>query len=1042
MPHAESGDGANLLRVYLLGGFRIERGSETIRCSTRKVESLFAYLILHPEPHAREKLAALFWGDATDEQARHSLRTALAAIRKELGDDIVIADRETAEINPDLQFWADVREFEQLRNLDGNLSAWPSLISLYSGDLLPNFYDDWILPERERLRAICMDVLLRMTQHHREKGEYDRAIEFARQGLTHDPANEKAFQHIIFCLAAMGNRIGALQSFNECAKTLREQLGVEPSPETIALRNQIEQAMTGTSSREAAMTNLPNPLTSFVGREKEIAEIKRLLTETRLLTLTGVGGCGKTRLAIQVARDALPDFKSGIWWTELAALSDPALVPQTVAQVLGAHDSGERSFTELLIVIIRDKSMLIVLDNCEHLIAACAELAEKLLLACPNLKIIATSREGLNVTGETAWRVPSLAIPEVVDLPTTDELMRYDAIQLFVQRASAVEPNWKFATGGIAPSVVQICARLDGIPLAIELAAARVKGLGVEQIATRLDDRFRLLTGGSRTALPRQRTLQAAIDWSYRLLSESERTLLRRLSVFAGGWTLEASEAVCGNQSSVNVNQTNRMAENTLLTMDVVNLLTQLVDKSLVVTEIRGTKTRYRLYETIRQFAQEKLDDEEEGEVIRDRHLDYFLNFAQEAELKLHGPNQFVWLDLLDLDHDNLRAALEWSHGKGRTEKGLKLVAALTWFWDMRGFWNERRERAESLLKQPEAAPKNLIRANALFAAVNTTGWQPSGDHSILYLQEIVAIAREQGLAGRRTLALGLCFLGGSVFGKDPYHAESMVDEGLEIAQSLGDSWVLGILLCVRGLLFMGKKDHLSARKMYNECLAQFKSLGDQHWIAMASFYLSNVDFREGEYALARQEVEQILSFSRQTHSLSQIRYATNLLGEIARAEGNYEIARKYYAEALELARQDGREFAIAATSGNAGYVALYDGDLDHARALFDESLALGQKLDDKMTIAFALLGFAGLATAENQPHLAIRLLAVADTRFSTDGDKRTVNPADVAEFKRQYSMALEQLDDATFEAAWEEGRRMTMEQAVEHALGNVKSIS
>lgn len=1038
MSRASISNHANVLRVYLLGGFRVERGKETIRFATRKVESLFAYLILHPEPHVREKLAALLWGDSTDEQARHSLRTALAAIRKELGDDTLIADRESVKINSGFEIWVDAIQLSTL-NSQSSIGNQRSATALYSGDLLANFYDDWIIAERERLRAIYLDALLRIAQHHREKGEYDRAIEFARQALVHDPANEKAFQHIIFCLAATGNRIGALKVFDECAKTLLSQLGVEPSPATITLRDQIEQSMNGSSSSEAEMTNLPNPLTSFVGRESELAEIKRLFAETRLLTLTGVGGCGKTRLAIRIAREMLDSFKSGIWWVELAALSDPSFVPQTVAQVLGAHDSGERSFTELLKVIIRDKSMLIVLDNCEHLIAACAELAEKLLLACPNLKIVATSREGLNVTGETSWRVPSLALPNIANLPPVDELKRYDAVQLFAQRASAVESNWKL--DGNAASVARICTRLDGIPLAIELAAARVKGLSVEQIAARLDDRFRLLAGGSRTAIPRQRTLQAAIDWSYKLLSENERTLLRRLSVFAGGWTLEAVEIVLGSQSSVASSQTNLSTDDQLLQFDVLNLLAQLVDKSLVVTEIRGTNTRYRLYETIRQFVQEKLDDAGESELIRDCHLDYFLKVAQEAEPKLHGPDQFLWLDLLDLDHDNLRAALEWSHGEGRIEKGLKLVAALTWFWDMRGFWNERRERAENLLKQPEAAPKNLIRANALFAAVNTTGWQPGGDHSILYLQEIVAIAREQGLAGRRTLALGLCFLGGSVFGKDPHNAESMVEEGLTIAQSLGDSWVIGILLCVRGLLYMGRKEHSSARKMYNESLAQFKSLGDQHWIAMASFYLSNLDFRGGEYALARQEIEQILRFSRRTHSLSQIRYATNLLGEIARAEGNYELAKKYYAEALELARQDGREFAVAATSANSGYVALYMGDLDHARALFVESLALGQKLDDEMTIVFALLGFAGLAVAEKQTHLAIRLLAIADTNFSTDGDKRTLNPADAAEFKRHYAIAREQSDEAAFDAAWEEGRRMTVEQAVECALGNVKSI-
>lgn len=1039
MPRTLVGDGADLIQVYLLGGFRVEREKKTIRFATRKVESLFAYLVLHPEPHAREKLAAQFWGDSTDEQSRHSLRTALATLRKELCDDILLADRESIQINPDVQLQVDVREFEQLRTL-GDLSALPTLLSFYAGDLLANFYDDWILPERERLRALYIESLLRIAQHHRERGEYKQTIDFARQILTHDPANEKAFQHMLFCMAANGSRIGALQVFEECSKVLHEQLGVEPSPETIALRDQIEHAMTGVSSREATMTNLPNPLTSFVGRYKEIQEIERLFSSTRLLTLTGVGGCGKTRLAIQVARDGLADFKSGVWWAELAPLSDPALVPQSVAQALGSQESGERTFTEILTAVIRDKSMLIVLDNCEHLIAACAELTEKLLLTCPNLKIIATSREALNVTGETAWRVPSLALPDMRHLPAIEELTRYDAIQLFVQRASAIEPNWKFATAGSASAIAQICSRLDGIPLAIELAAARTRGLHVEQIAARLDDRFRLLTGSSRTSIPRQRTLQAAIDWSYKLLSENERKLLSRLSVFAGGWTLQAAEQICSDPLPVN-RETPPTTDDRLLATDAMDLLGQLVDKSLVVMENKEGETRYRLYETIRQFAQEKLDDLGEGEAIRDRHLDYFLTFAQGVEPKLHGSNQFVWLELLELDHDNFRQALEWSRAEGRIEKGLMLVAALTWFWDMRGSWNERRERAESLLNEPEAAQRNLIRANALFAAVNTTGWHPSDNKSIRYLQEIVAIGRERGVEGRRALALGLCFLGASDFGTDPNTAEAMVEEGLEIVRSLGDSWVLGILLYVRGFLFMGKKEHKSARKMYNESLTQFRSLGDQYWIRMVSLYLSNLDFKEGEYALARQEIGRTLPLARQSSSFSQVRYATNMLGEIARAEGKYEIAEKLYTEALELARHEGHVFAIAVTSCNAGYVALANGDLHKARTLFAESLALGQKLEDKQTIAFALLGFAGLAAAEKQAQPAIRLLAVADKVLSTDGDKRAVNPADEAELKRHYAIAHEQLDEPTLKAGWEEGRKMTLEEGIEYALKNANPI-
>ena len=344
---------AGPLRAYLLGSFRVQRGLQTIRFPTRKVESLFAYLALYPEQHTREKLAALLWGDSTDEQARHSLRTALTAIRKELGDEALLTDRETVQLNPDFPIWVDVREFQQMANGAGRIAdsvgeplamnPCQSAIGQYRGDLLPDFYDDWIQPERERLRTFHFAALLRLAQDARSSSQYIHAIEFAQKVLASDAANEKAYQHIIFCSAALGDRIGALKYYDECEKILRGELGVAPSKETIVLRDQIETALTGGKAREALFTNVPVPLTSFVGREIELAELRKLVGHTRLLTLTGAGGCGKTRLAIQLATELANAnrFKHGVWWVELAALTDPAFVPQTVASVFALHESAQ-----------------------------------------------------------------------------------------------------------------------------------------------------------------------------------------------------------------------------------------------------------------------------------------------------------------------------------------------------------------------------------------------------------------------------------------------------------------------------------------------------------------------------------------------------------------------------------------------------------------------------------------------------------------------------------------------------------------------------
>ncbi len=1043
-----------MLRLYLLGSFRLERGSRTIRLATHKVESLLAYLALFPGQHPREKLAALLWGDSTDEQARHSLRTALAAIRKALGEEILFADRETVQLNPDMPMWVDARAIAdfspstgsgykfQIADLEkSEIINLKSAIDLYQGDLLPDFYDDWILRERERLRAIYVDALLRIAQDQRAKSEYAQAIETAQKVLAADRASEKAYQHLMFCFAAQGDRIAALKQYDDCKRILRDELNVEPSSETTALRDQIMQELTGAPSREAALTNLPNPLTSFVGREQEQRELKDLFEKTRLLTLTGVGGSGKTRLAIQIARDALPNFKHGVWWVELAALSDPALVPQGVARVLGVQESREHSLSEMLTLFIRDKPMLIALDNCEHLIAACAELAEKLLLACPNLKIIATSREGLNVIGETAWRVPSLAVPDIAHLPSVDGLTRFDAIQLFVQRASAVEPNWKL--DGNARAIAQICTRLDGIPLAIELAAARVKTLSPQQIAERLDDRFRLLTGGSRTALPRQRTLQAATDWSYKLLSESERALLRRLSVFAGGWTLEAAEFVCADDVGVGLAPTpaGQPRGLPLQQNDILDLISQLVDKSLIVTENKGTETRYRLLETIRQYAQEKLTDAGEDEAIRNRHLDFFLKFAQEAEKKLHGPEELGTLGRLDLELDNLRAALQWSLGEGRVEKGLKLVGALLWFWEMRGYLREGRDQADKLLLQPSAVAKNLIRANGLLVAgVLTTGWNLTEvSASRQYLEELCLIAREYGEPGKRFLALGLGYLSGETFGDNPDLAESMHDEGIAIARSLGDQWLVARMLRLNAWTLRGRRKYSASRKSSEESLMICESIGDRRGAAESSLSLGRALFAEHDYEAARQQFEQSLLHSREVRDRLNLAFALNLLGEIERVDNNYEMAKKYYLESLEIRREIGSR--ALAVLGNLGFVYLHENEIHTARSLFLESLTQTLEIKSQSLTYGTLLGFAAVMTVEKNARRAVPLYAVFQT-FIKSHDVRTLNPIDELEYERYLALAREQLDEVAFNAAWEEGKKMTIEQAVEYALEEVKSIS
>ncbi|MBI5714097.1 MAG: tetratricopeptide repeat protein [Chloroflexi bacterium] len=976
----------NLIRLYLLDSFRIERDSKTIHLPTRKVESLLAYLALFPGQHSCEQLAALLWGDSTDEQARHSLRTALAAISKAL-DDALIADRESVQLNPDMNFWIDVKEIEGLEIRDS--SNLQSLISNYH-DLLPNFYDEWIVRERERLRAIYLDALLQLAQHNRSSSDYARAIETAQRVLAADRANEKAHQHLMFCFAVQGDRIAALKQYDEYTKILREDLNTPPSSETTALRDQIMQELTGAPSREAAMTNLPNPLTSFIGREKEIRTLKELLATTRLLTLSGAGGCGKTRLAIEIASrcargDDSPNrlYKNGVWWVDLSTLSEPSLVPQSVANVFDLQETPDTPLLKLLANFLREKELLLVLDNCEHLIDASARLAETLLNALPKLQILATSREALNVTGETVWHVPSLAVPNAEHLPPLNQLTQYDAIKLFVQCAAAIAPNWKL--DGNARAVTQICARLDGVPLAIELAAARLKTLSAEQIAERLNDRFHLLTSGSRTALPRQQTLRAAIDWSFDLLSEPERVLLSRLSVFAGGWTFDAAECVWAD--SVPASKGRMKGD------DILDLLSHLIDKSLILAEEHDSVTRYRMLETIRQYANEKLLESGESERVRDRHLEYFLKLVEETELKLRGATHLTWLNHLETEHDNLRAALDWSQESERgAEWGLQLAATLSRFWDLRGYLREGRERISS------------------------------------------ALAHSQHLG--RTVARGKAFCGGAELAyrqSDYLVARPLANEALAIYRELSDKQGIADTLSVLGYIGEEEGDYDTPAGLYKETLALNRELENEHGIATALQNLGWVALRLGQNALANSQFEEALAINRRLEDKRKTTFTLSGLAEVAARQGKLEVASRLIEECLALRREIGHKWGIGGSLGMWAWIAMHQRDWDTALIRLRESIGVRKEIGDKGGIAWCLERLAEVAMENNALARAVQIFGAASALRGSMGS--VIDPVDQPEHDLRIATLHKKLNEENYSAVWNAGRTMTMEQAIEYAL-------
>jgi predicted ATPase/class 3 adenylate cyclase len=601
----------------------------------------------------------------------------------------------------------------------------------------------------------------------------------------------------------------------------------------------------------APATNLPVQPTSFIGRAREQAEVRLLLGAAPLVTLTGTGGAGKTRLALEVAAGLVAAHADGVWLVEFAALADPALVPQAVAQALGLREEPGRPLLATLTAHLQPKALLLVLDNCEHLIGACAELATALLRACPQLRLLATSRAALEVPGETLYRVPSLAAPDPDQLPPPEQLPAYEAVQLFVARARARRSDFAL-TARNAPAVAAVCARLDGMPLALELAAARVSVLPVEGIAARLDDRFRLLTGGPRTALPRQQTLRATLDWSYDLLSESERWLLERLSVFAGGWTLDAAEAVGVGVGS----------EGSLRVPEVLDLLGGLVNKSLVQAAEADGELRYGLLETVRQYGQERLAATDETEGVRDRHLGYYLALAEEAEPALKGATQGAWLGRLEAEHDNLRAALSWARAAGEAELGLRLAGALWRFWGYRGYFGEGRSWLEAALAEGGPAP-TAARAKALNGAGNFAFYQDDYGRAAALYEEGLALQR--ALGDTRGIAGSLGNLANVAFRHGDYgRVAGLYEESLALFREAGDRWGIAHTLDNLGTVARQQGNFERAVALHMEGLVLKRVLGDTRGIAASLFNLGHAAYTQSDYPRAAALYAESLALKRE----------------------------------------------------------------------------------------------------------------------------------------------------------------------------------
>ena len=802
-------------------------------------------------------------------------------------------------------------------------------------------------------------------------------------------------------LAEGGDRAAVTQVYQDLRRLLRQDLNTDPSPEIKGLYRRLTQQEARPPAASPAVAppapsrrHLPIPLSDLIGRVAEIEEVTGWLRHGRLVTLLGAGGVGKTRLAIGAAEAALPQFAAGVWFVDLSPLNAPSLVPEAVAKALGIGEEAGHTPHERLAEALSSASLLLVLDNCEHVLDACASLASHLLSACPQLRVLTTSRQALGVPGEQVYAVPSLRLPPQEQIgPQADPayaeknvltLLEYESVRLFVERATQTSPAFRLNRRN-AEAVVEICHHLDGIPLALELAAARVRSLSPQEIGARLEDRFRLLVTGNRAAAPRHQTLRAAIDWSYGLLSPLERSLLHRLSVFAGGWRLESAEAVCA--------EVTEEGGESIEGWQVFDLLTGLTEKSLVSAEATGDgtdeATRYRLQETVRQYARERLRECGEERAVRGRHRDEFLRLAERAKPEMQGSGLGHWLGRLEAEHDNFRAALDWClEDPNGAQPGLLLAADLFFLWWIRGYFAEGQRRYRAALERPGAQARTAARAKAL--------------------------SRAGGLV--------------SVHG-DAASARPLFEEGLAIARELGDRKAEANLLCNLGDIST-ESDPPAARAALEQSLAIHREIGNLSGIAHSSLLLGNVALRQDRPEEAQALYAESLSLNRALGNPQKTGHALWCLARCAIGRGDYAQARALLEECVALFRELQDPWGLSAALALAGEAALQEGEYAQARPMLAEHLRLVTQMGMRRSAPWVLRCFGRLAAGREEWARTARVFGAADTFQEVE---TSLSPAEASAL----AAARAALGEASFAAAWASGKSFSLEQAAEDAMGD-----
>lgn len=924
------------LEITMLGQFSVLiDGTPIGRLRSETCRSLLALLLLrHDREVRRSWLAETLWPDSEREKALANLRLNLHDLRRALGVASVYIEAPSAHT---LRFNCaganlDLARFD--RGLNGGERARAAAVECYQGPLLEDFQEDWAIGEREARRQQYLRLLEETAQNALDKQELSEAIRYLRLTMAADPRREPAARSLMRALVQHGDHAAALTVYHNLLSVV-----ARPFQETIQLYEQIRGMRPKLPPPPPQPPNgsIPSPITSLIGRSQMIAEVKELLQGCRALTLTGPGGVGKTRLAIATADSARHSYSDYAWFVDLSAISKPGLVAYTVLKLLEIKPAGRTgSDMETLISGIGARSLLLVLDNCEHLIDAVAELTLAVLTRCPNVRVLATSREPLGV-GEQVYPIGPLATPPVDVWPIESrvtgvmlaELLHYSAVHLFVVRARSANPGF-LLTADNALHVIRIVHRLDGIPLAIELAAARAARSGIAQIDSGLYDYFERKLPGRSSAPQRHQTLHAAIDWSFGLLSREEALLMTNLSVFAGGWTLEAAAAICGDGTSSE--------------FDTDNLLSSLAEKSLIF-QMPGAPVgiRYRMLETVRQYCLTRRRASIPGDSVARRHALWFLEFAERADAGLRGPDQQAWLHRLEADHDNLRAAHEGSIEAGEYETAVKLTGALGHFWEVKGYLTEGRQRLERSLNGGGPCEPNAW-ARALTALGLICDLQGESAVAVQWVETAAALYTESG--DRRGQAYSKIILGHICRHCDATRAEKLLTEAMGIARDIRDPWLLANSLNTIGWHRFHRDMREDAERCFQEALGHAR-VTENLWMLDETYYhLALVSGSAGNYERSYSLFSKCLENARKLGEKTRLSKTLHYLAEIEFHRKEYQAAELHWNESLTLAKQENNRRTLLAALTGYMKLAVETGLSEDAARLYREISRLRETVD------------------------------------------------------------------------------------------------